>query len=95
MPKYVFDFDTMKKMSDSLRDRAKDLRKDLNSSKGNVNSELSDWKGASSEEIDKRNETSYKVLNEDVDTIEVMADYIDEAAKVIEAAEESLSSLEI
>lgn len=95
MPKYVFDFDTMKKMSDSLRDRAKDLRKDLTSSKGNVNSELSDWKGSSSEEIDKRNETSYKVLNEDVDTIEVMADYIDEAAKVIEAAEESLSSLEI
>lgn len=95
MPKYVCDFDALNSTSKALRDKAAELRKNISSCEGNVSSELANWTGAASEAIKQNNDSSYKTLNEDIDTIEVMADYIDEAATVIQAAEDSLSSLKI
>ena len=95
MPKYVCDFDALKNTSKALRDKAVDLRSGLSSCEGNVDSRLANWSGSASEAVKENNESAYKVLNEDIDTIEVMADYLDEASAVIQAAEEDLASQKI
>lgn len=95
MPKYVFDFDALKQTSNYLRGKASDIKKSIYSSQANVESELANWQGSASDVTKENNEKSYKVLNEDADTLEVMADYMDEAANVVQAAEDSLSSYKL
>ena len=95
MPKYVFDFDAVNNSVNTLRDEAANIRKSLSSSKSNNESELANWSGEASDAVKANNEASYKVLSEDVDTMEVMADYMVEASKLIQAAEDSLSSLKL
>ncbi len=95
MPKYVCDFDAINSTCKSLRQKSEELRTSLSSCEGNVDSELSNWTGSASEVVKQNNESAYKVLKEDFDTIEGMADYLEEASNVIQAAEDSLASLRL
>ncbi len=95
MPKYVCDFDALNSTSRALRNKASDLRTALSSCQGTEEAELANWTGDASNIIKENNQKSFEVLKEDIDTIEAMADYLDEASKVIQAAEDSLSSLKI
>ena len=95
MPKYVCNFDAVKSTCSSLRNRSAELRKNLSRCEANVDSELANWTGDSAEVVKSSNESAYQTLAEDIDTLEVMADYLEEAASVIQAAEDSLSSQRI
>lgn len=92
---YAFDFDEVAKTRQDLDEVANNLESNLSKCKGNLNSELSNWQGAASNKYDNTTEQNYNTIVQDIDTIRGMSSYLGEVARVIEATEDDLSSIEI
>lgn len=95
MPKYTCDFDAIDNTVSKLKETAATMSKELTHSKGNLDSELSNWSGAASDSMKDTNDRSYNNIESDINTIESMASYMEEASNLIQAAEDALSGMHI
>lgn len=95
MAVYSFDFDEVERTKKELNEVASQLEGKLKSCKSNLDSELNSWKGTASNQFDNNTEGNYNTIMQDIDTIKGLSSYLDEASRVIEAAEDDLSSINI
>ena len=92
---YSFDFDEVARTQKELDEVASQLEEKLKSCKGNLDSELSSWEGTASEKYGENTKEDYETILSDIETIKGMSSYLGEASKVIEEAENDLSSINI
>ena len=92
---YALDFDEIARTRKALDEEASKLESNLNSSKNNLNSELSSWSGQASAKYDDNNEQNYERIAQDIDTIRGLSSYLGEISTAIEETEEALSSIKI
>jgi len=95
MPVYACDFEAVKNASNQLREVAANMQNNISNCKSNVASDLSGWKGSASSSMESSNNAAYNTLGEDAETVNQMADYLDNTVNQIQAAESALSSLKI
>jgi len=92
---YSFDFDEVERTRKELKEVASQLEDKLKGTKNNLESELSSWSGSASGQFDKNTEENYNAIMQNIDAIKGVSSYLEEASRVMEAAEDELSSINI
>lgn len=95
MAVYALDFDEIARTRKALDEEASKLESNLNSSKNNLDSELSSWSGKASDKYDSNSEENYERIAQDIDTIRGLSSYLGEISTAVEQTEEALSSIRI
>jgi hypothetical protein len=93
--KITLDFDSAEKAIDELKKVASDGKTTLASSENTVSGDLSGWKGNASASMDTSNKAAYNQLNDDFQTVDEVANYMQNYVNVVNEAESALSSLKI
>ena len=95
MAKYVCDFDTVTTIGKEICTAASDINSAISDYNSTIDSHLSSWEGSAKTSFEKTNATQVATSKKDATYINELGEYIQSAAKSIQALEEELAGLNI
>ena len=95
MSKYVCDFDALKTISSNLKKQVSDMNTALSAYEANLQSDLSGWSGLAEKEFTSYSEQQITNAKKYINSIDELANFIDNAVSSIESAETEIASISI
>ena len=95
MPRYAGDSEAIDRGVSAINKAASNMITILNNCVSNLDSELANWEGPSSEKIKEAKERIMDILDSDRETIERLGAYCEDASNLTEAAEDACAGYQI